>query len=97
MSTIRNVLFGAMATVALATPAFAQGAEPWDLKDRMAYAVTPSGRMMAMAISDRGMTMMMRRAKKVPKGTVFFMQNGELYMMSKGAFDKAGQFMGGGG
>lgn len=96
MSMVRKVLFGAAATLALATPAFAQGAEPWDLKERMAYAVTPSGKMMAMAISDKGMTMM-KGAKKVPRGTVFFMRNGELYMMSKGAFDKAGNFMGGGG
>jgi hypothetical protein len=97
MSMVRNVLFGAAATLALASPAFAQGAEPWDLRDRMAYAVTPSGKMMAMAMSDKGATMMMKRAKRVPKGTVFFMHNGELYMMSKGAFDRAGNFMGGGG
>jgi hypothetical protein len=97
MPTVRHVLFAALATAALATPAFAQGAEPWDLKDRMAYAVAPDGKMMAMHISDKGMTMMMKGAKKVPRGTVFFMSNGQLYMMSKGAFDRAGNFMGGGG
>ncbi len=96
MITMRNALLAAAATLAFATPAFAQDSSPWDLKDRMAYALTPSGKMMTMAISDRGMTMMSRHAKRVPHGTVFFMNSGQLYMMPRGAFDRAGNFMAGG-
>jgi hypothetical protein len=38
--------------------------------------------MKTMDITDKGMGMLMRRAKKVPRGTVFFMNNGQLYMAS---------------
>jgi hypothetical protein len=47
-------------------------------------------------ISTKGWTMMTRSARAVPKGTVFFMNNGQLYMASRGMFDRAGNFMAGG-
>jgi hypothetical protein len=97
---MRKLALAAAATLAFAAPAFAQsgiGSAPWTLAEGSAYAVTPDGKMMTMGMSGHGMTMMMPHAKKVPRGTVFFMNNGVLYMMSRGAFDRAGNFMGGGG
>jgi hypothetical protein len=94
MSTFRKALLGAAFAVTVATPAFAQGAEPWDLRDRMAYVVDPSGKMRILPIGDRGMTMLTKRAKPVARGTVLFMHNGQLYMMQGGgAFDRAGNWM----
>ena len=96
MSLLKKALLGAAVTVALTTPALAQNAEPWDLRDRMAYVVDPTGKMRIMAIGDRGMTMLTKRAKPVARGTVLFMHNGQLYMMSGGgAFDRNGAWMGG--
>ena len=40
--------------------------------------------------------MLMRKAKAVPRGTMFFTNNGRLYMAS-GMFDRAGGFMAMGG
>ena len=54
------------------------------------------GKMWSTRVSDRGMAMMMRKAKAVPTGTTFFTNNGRLYMAS-GMFDRAGGFMAMGG
>jgi len=46
--------------------------------------------MKTMDITDKGMGMLMRRAKKVPRGTVLFMHNGQLYMANAASmFDRA--------
>ena len=46
--------------------------------------------MHTMAISDRGMAMLMRHARKVPRGTVLFMSNGQLYMTNAASmFDRS--------
>jgi hypothetical protein len=96
MSMLRKTVLATAATFALAAPALAQDVGPWDLRDRMAYVVDPAGKMKIMQMSDKGMAAMARRAKRVPRGTAFFMYNGQLYMMNRGAFDRAGGFMGGG-
>ena len=95
MST-RTKIFCAAALLAVATPAFAQEAGPWDLRDRNAYVLDMQGKMWSKPISTKGWTMMTRSARAVPKGTVFFMQNGQLYMARAGMFDRAGNFMAGG-
>jgi hypothetical protein len=100
MSTFRKVVLGAALAVTVATPALAQMllGEPWELRDNTAYVVNPTGKMRIMPIGGHGMTMLMRRAKPVPRGTVLFMHNGELYMMhGSGAFERAGNWMLGGG
>jgi len=49
------------------------------------------GKMMRMNIGDKGMTMLMKNAKKVPRGTVFVMSGGQLYMVNASKmFDRAG-------
>jgi hypothetical protein len=80
-------------------PALAQSligdGEPWELRESMAYTVHPSGKMRVLPIGQKGMAMMMKRAKPVPRGTVLFTRNGQLYMMRGGAaYDRAGNWMG---
>ena len=91
MSLSGKALLGALLAMCLATPAFAQ-AEPWDLKERMFYVVDPNGQMRIMPIGERDMTPLMKRAKRVPRGTVFFVHDGQLYTMQGAGrmFDRAG-------
>ena len=95
MSASMKVL-AAAALVATATPALAQDTSPWDLRERNAYVMDMQGKMWSTRVGDKGMAMMMRKAKAVPRGTTFFTNNGRLYMAS-GLFDRAGGFMAMGG
>ena len=95
MSAPTKVLLAAASFLAVATPALAQDAAPWDLRDRNAYVLDMQNKMWSTGrVSERGWTMMTRKAKAVPRGTTFFMRDGRLYMAS-GMFDRAGNFMGG--
>jgi len=50
-------------------------------------------------LSSRGShiaAMMTRSARAIPRGTVFLMNDGQLYMAKAGMFDRAGNFMAGG-
>jgi hypothetical protein len=93
MSARMNVLYGAVALIAMASPAMAQDTSPWDLRERNAYVMDMQGKMWSTRVSDKAMGMMMRNARAVPRGTVFFQTNGKLYMASRGMFDRAGNFM----
>jgi hypothetical protein len=95
MSAMKT-LYAAAAVLAMATPAMAQGAEPWDLRERNAYVLDMQGKMWSTRISTQGWAMMSKTARAVPKGTVFFMNNGRLYVANRGMFDRAGNFMAGG-
>ncbi len=92
MSTRTKILCAA-AMLAVATPVMAQDASPWDLRDRNAYVLDMQGKMWSKAISQKGWSMMTRTARAVPRGTVFFTNNGKLYMASAGMFDRAGGFI----
>jgi photosystem II stability/assembly factor-like uncharacterized protein len=91
-----KILYAAAAVLAMATPALAQETSPWDLRDRNAYVLDMQGKMWSTRASGKGWTMMTKSARAVPKGTVFFMNNGQLYMAHTGMFDRAGNFMAGG-
>jgi len=87
---LKTAIAAAALTLTLVGAATAAETNPWDLRDRMAYAVMMDGSMRSMEISDKGMTMLMRHAKRVRPGTVLFMNNGQLYMAVGGAmFDRA--------
>ena len=88
-----NTLYATAVALIIATPAFAQEASPWDLRERNAYVVDMQNKMWSTRVSDKGMNWMMRRAKQVPRGTVFFMANGRLMMSKSPMFDRAGNFM----
>ena len=94
MSLIKSALVAGGMSLALMTGALAQGNEPWDIKERTAYVVMMDGTMKTVRLGDKGMTMLMKGAKKVPRGTVFVMSGGQLYMVNASKmFDRAGNAM----
>jgi hypothetical protein len=95
MSARMNALYAAATMLVMATPAMAQDIGPWDLRERNAYVMDMQGKMWSQRVSDKGMAMIMRNARAVPKGTVMFMNNGQLYMARAGLWDRAGNFMAG--
>jgi hypothetical protein len=98
MSPLRTTLYAAAAVLAIATPALAQEASPWDLRERNAYVLDMQGKMWSTGnMTTTAWTRMTHHAKPVRRGTVLFMHNGQLYMAQTGMFDRAGGFMGGGG
>ena len=53
--------------------------------------------MKTVRLGDKGMAMLMKSAKKVPRGTAFVMSGGQLYMVNASKmFDRAGNAMFGG-
>ena len=98
MSLTKTALIASAMTVAYMTGAVAQNLEPWDIRDRSAYVVMMDGSMKVVRLGDKGMSMLMKNAKKVPRGTVFVMSGGSLYMVNAGKmFDHAGMPSFGGG
>jgi hypothetical protein len=81
MSFLARALCAVTIPFALAMPASAQRGEPWDLQEQKAYVVDMQGKMRMMQPKDPNMATMKRRARAVPRGMVFFMNNGRLYMM----------------
>jgi len=94
--SLAKTLCAATALLALASPALAQGAEPWDLRERSAYVLDMQGKMWSKQMTTPAWNMAVKNARAVPRGTVLFMNNGRLYMTSHGMFDRAGNYMGGG-
>ncbi|HKS65134.1 MAG TPA: hypothetical protein VJT13_25760 [Xanthobacteraceae bacterium] len=94
MSLVKSALVAGGMSLALITGAFAQGNDPWDIKERTAYVVMMDGTMKTVRLGDKGMTMLMKSAKKVPRGTAFVMSGGQLYMVNAAKmFDRAGNAM----
>jgi hypothetical protein len=87
---IASFIGGGLAASAFALPANAEGGEGWAMHERMLYAVDMAGHLDSFKMTDKakGMT---GRAHRVPKGTVFFMKDGSLYMMQMNGpnFDRA--------
>ncbi|MGA7681816.1 MAG: hypothetical protein WCA54_16735 [Pseudolabrys sp.] len=81
MPVLTRTLCAATIAFAVTTSAFAQQVDPWNLQEGKAYVVDMQGKMKVMQPKEQGMAMMKKRAKPVPKGMVFFMNNGQLYMM----------------
>jgi hypothetical protein len=81
MPIFTRTLCAATVAFAVTTPALAQQGDTWNLQEGRAYVVDMQGKMKVMQPKDQGMAMMKKRAKPVPKGMVFFMNNGQLYMM----------------
>ena len=80
----------------LTSSAFAQAAAPtpWELKSDMAYAYGKDGKTFAYKMGTNNAGTLLKGAKKVPKGTLFFVgQNGQLYMRSGPYLEGDGKFM----
>ena len=84
----------AAALTALSTSAFAQSATPWDLKPDMGYAYDKDGKMSSYKMGTSNAGKLLKGAKKVPKGTLFFIgENGQLYMRTGPYLEGDGKFM----
>ena len=86
-------LMAAAMLAALTVPALAQQATPWELKADMGYAYGKDGKTLAYKMGTNNAALLLKGAKKVPRGTLFFIgQNGQLYMRS-GPYLDGGSFM----
>ena len=86
----------ALTTSALTTPALAQAAAPtpWELKSDMGYGYDKEGKTFSSKMGTKNAGTLLKGAKKVPKGTLFFIgQNGQLYMRSGPYLEGDGKFM----
>lgn len=86
----------AAALVALTVSAFAQSpaAAPWELQPDMGYGYGKDGKTFAYKMGTNNANLLLKGAKKVPKGTLFFIgQNGQLYMRSGPYLEGDGKFM----
>ena len=91
----KTVLVAAVLT-GLATSAFAQAAAPapWELKSDMGYAYGKDGKTLSYKMGTNNAGLLLKGAKKVPKGTLFFVgENGQLYMRSGPYLESDGRFM----
>lgn len=75
--------------------AFAQAAAPtpWELKPNMAYGYGKDGKTLAYKLGTNNAGTLLKGAKKVPKGTLFFIgENGQLYMRAGPYLEDDGKF-----
>jgi hypothetical protein len=90
-----GMLILAAATGGLATLAFAEAAGPaaWELKPDTGYAYDKQGKTFQYKMGTSNAGTLLKGAKKVPKGTLFFLgQNGQLYMRT-GPYLEGDKFM----
>jgi opacity protein-like surface antigen len=81
----------ALTAAAVAAPA---AAIPWELKPDMGYAYGKDGQTLAYKMGTKNAKTLLKGAKKVPKGTLFFVgENGQLYMRSGPYLEGDGSFM----
>jgi hypothetical protein len=91
-----KTLLMAAALSALATSAFAQAAAPtpWVLTPDMGYGYDKEGKTFSYKMGTSNAGLLLKGAKKVPKGTLFFIgQNGQLYMRTGPYLEGDGKFM----
>jgi len=86
----------ALASAASMTAAFAEDAKPtpWELKPDMGYGYDKDGKTFSYKMGTNNAGLLLKGAKKVPKGTLFFIgQNGQLYMRTGPFLEGGGKFM----
>jgi hypothetical protein len=91
-----KTLLTAAVLVAVTIPVFAQSQPPtpWELKPDMAYGYDKEGKTHAYKMGTNNAGLLLKGAKKVPKGTLFFIgQNGQLYMRTGPYLEGDGKFM----
>jgi hypothetical protein len=91
-----KTLLLAAALAALSTSAFAQSAAPTprELKPDVGYGYDKEGKTFSYKMGTNNAGLLLRGAKKVPKGTLFFIgQNGQLYMRTGPYLEGDGKFM----
>ena len=96
MRVLTKSILVAAALAGVATSAFAQAASPtpWDLKSDMGYAYGKDGKTLSYKMGTNNAGTLLKGAKKVPKGTLFFVgENGQLYMRTGPYLEGDGRFM----
>jgi hypothetical protein len=86
----------AAALTALTTSAFAEAAAPtpWVLAPDMGYGYDKDGKTFSYQMGTNNAGLLLKGAKKVPKGTLFFIgHNGQLYMRTGPFLEGDGKFM----
>ncbi|MES2195240.1 MAG: hypothetical protein V4517_12540 [Pseudomonadota bacterium] len=92
----KTVLVAAALVAASSTSALAQAAAPtpWELKPDMGYGYGKDGKTFSYKMGTNNAGTLLKGAKKVPKGTLFFIgQNGQLYMRTGPYLEGDGTFM----
>ena len=93
---VAAALVAAAALAAPSTSALAQAAAPtpWELKTDMGYGYGKDGKTFSYKMGTNNAGTLLKGAKKVPKGTLFFIgQNGQLYMRTGPYLEGDGKFM----
>ena len=93
--SLKTVL-AAVALAALATSAGAQSTAqtPWVLAPDMGYGYDKDGKTVSYRMGTNNAKFLLKGAKKVPKGTLFFIgENGQLYMRTGPYLEGDGKFM----
>ena len=96
MTKFLTTIAMAAGLTALGSAAWAQSASstPWELKSDMGYAYGKDGKLLAYKMGTNNADLLLKGAKKVPKGTLFFLgQNGQLYMRRGSYLQGDGSFM----
>ena len=91
-----KTLLMAAALAALTTSAFAETAKPapWVLSPDMGYGYDKEGKTFSYKMGTNNAGLLLKGAKKVPKGTLFFIgQNGQLYIRTGPYLEGSGKFM----
>jgi hypothetical protein len=88
-----KVVWAALGLSATLAVAQAAGPEPWEFKPDMGYAYGKDGKTLAYKMGTNNAGDLLKGAKKVPKGTLFFIgANGQLYMRSGPYLEGDGSF-----
>ena len=90
-----RMLVAAAALSALSSTAWAQAAAPtpWELRPDTGYAYDKEGKTYSYKMGTNNAGRLFKGAKKVPRGTLFFIgENGQLYMRT-GPYLENGKFM----
>jgi hypothetical protein len=96
MGISTKTLLMTAALAVLTTPALAQAAAPtpWELKPDIGYGYDKDGKTFSYRMGTNNAGLLLKGAKKVPKGTLFFIgQNGQLYMRTGPFLEGDGKFM----
>ena len=96
MTRFSKTFWMAAALAALTTTALAEQAAPtpWELKPDMGYGYGKDGKTFSYKMGTSNAGLLLKGAKKVPKGTLFFIgQNGQLYMRTGPFLEGNGKFM----
>ncbi len=95
-AVVNALAVSGLAISGLVAPALAQVAapSPWELKSDMGYAYDKEGKTFSYKMGTSNAGLLLKGAKKVPKGTLFFIgQNGQLYMRTGPYLEGDGKFM----